>query len=173
VKELKKLGIKKLNKKASLRDLLFISGFLLLTAIVILVGYKLTNEINSQIATMDDIPARAITAGNTLEGFYPSIIDNSFLFLTVLIGIVALILAALVRIHPIFIPLFIIALVFIIFLSGVHSNIYQEMAANTHLSTLASNLTFTSLIMQYIPFIIGIFGILLMVVQYKLWQTQQ
>ena len=56
-----------------------------------------------------------------------------------------------------------------IFLSAVFSDIYQEMAANSELTALADQLVFTSHILTYLPLIIGVFGILLMIVMYKIW----
>lgn len=161
------------NKKGSAQDLLFIGIVLLFASVTILIGYKISDEINTEIQAKDIADSHGKTAVSSLNSNYPGVIDNSFLLLMIGLGIGALIFASLVRVHPIFIPFFIIMLALIIFFSGIFSNIYQEMADNSVLSTQADNLTFISTIMEYLPLIIGIFGTLLMVVMHKLWRDQQ
>ena len=161
------------SKRGSVQDILFIGVAMLFFSMVLLIGFKITNSFNDQIQVDDtiatfDIDGKARASSTTLTGFYSGIIDDSFLFLTIGLAIIALIFAALVRIHPIFIPFFFIALLFVIFLCGIFSNIYQEMAASPSLASEAAALTFTSLIMTYLPFIVGIVGTILMVVMYKL-----
>lgn len=159
------------NKKGSLEDIMFIGIILLFAAMVILIGFKVTSEFNDNVQTNDLIPANAKTSTQTLTDFYPGIVDNSFLFLTIGLCIATLVLAALVRIHPMFIAFYLIGLTIVVFVSGVLSNIYQEMAANANLAAQADQLTVITSIIEYLPFIIGIFGTLLMVVMYKLWRN--
>lgn len=161
------------NKKGSLLDIIYIAGFLLAAAMFILIGYKIMDSLNTEFQAHADIPADAKTASATLTGYYPSVIDNSFLFLTVGIALVTFVLAALVRIHPIFIAFYIIGLGFVIFLSAVYSNVYQEIASNTLMVSLANNLTVTTTIMGKLPWFVGIFGTILMLVMYKNWKLSQ
>lgn len=158
------------NKKGSALDLIFIGVILLFFAVVLLVGFKVSSEFNTQVQSQAGMPTEARTASSTLVGYYPGVIDNMFLLLSIGLAIAVLILAALVRIHPIFVPLYIISLIFFIFLSGVFSNIYQEMAASPELATEAAQLVITSHILEYLPLIIGIIGTILMVIQYKTWK---
>ncbi len=164
---------RRLHKKGSLQDLILFGVILLFFGMVLLIGFKITSEINNQLQASDFITADGKDAANTLTNYYPTVLDNSFLFLAIGMSIVTLILASLVRIHPIFIPFFIIGLIIVIFVSGIFSNIYQEMAANTELTALADQLTFTSKILTFLPFIVGIIGTLLMIVLYKTWQENQ
>lgn len=163
----------KKNKKGSLQDVILIGAVLLFFGIVLLIGSKVTDEWNTAIQARSDIPARAKVATSTLNADYGGAMDYGFLLLAFGLGIATLILAALVRIHPVFIPLYFIGLVLVVFLCGVFSNIYQEMAADTQLTTLADELVFTSHILTYLPLIVGVFGILLMIVMYKLWSVNQ
>ena len=151
---------------------------ILFFGVVVLIGFKISDEINTHVQASDiigqyDPGNNAKTASSKLVGYYPGILDNSFLFLAIGMGIATIILAALVRVHPIFIPLFFIGLIVVIFGCGLFSNIYQEMAATGQLSGYANQLTFTSLILNYLPLIVGVFGILLMIVMYKLWSVQE
>ena len=119
------------NKKGSAMDLLIIGVVLLFFGVVALIGFRVTSGINDQIQSMDVFPTNAKTASTTLTGHYSGVIDNSFLLLTIGLAIGAFVLAALVRVHPIFIPLFFLALILIIFFSGIFSNIYQEMETDS------------------------------------------
>lgn len=166
------------NKRGSVQDILFIAVILFVFAISVLIGFKIMAEINSNIQSSSiveqyDTDDHAQTASSTLTSMYPGVIDNSFLFLTIGLVIITLIMAAMVRIHPMFMVLFFIGLVIIIFVTGALSNVYQEMAASSSLSTEADQLVFISHIMEYLPFIIGIFGFILMIVMYKLYKNAE
>jgi len=165
--------LRKLNKKGSIQDLVFIAVVLLSLGMMVLFGFKVTTEFNNNIQTMSEIPTEAKTSTTSLLGNYSGTIDNTFLLLTIGLAIGALILASLVRVHPIFIPFFWISLLFVIFICGVLSNIYQETAAATQLSALADQLTFISHILEYLPFIVGVIGHILMAVLYKIWSNDQ
>lgn len=169
-KKIKMLKIKG-NKKGSLQDLIIIGAVLLFVGVIVLFGYKITSEFNDRVQVQAGMPAEARTAAATLTNHYSGTIDYGFLMLTVGLAIATLILAALVRIHPVFIPLFFIGLVIVIFLCAVFSNIYQEMAADVNLIAQADNLTFVTYILTYLPFIVGIFGFVLMMVMYKLYSV--
>jgi len=166
------MKVKKLGKKGSLQDLILIGTVLLFFAVIVLIGFKISSSINSNIQSGDTFTTEGKTASSQITGYYTSSLDNAFLFLTIGLSIVTLILAALVRVHPIFVVFFIIGFIILIFMSGVLSNIYSEMASNNQLSTEADQLTFISLIMGKLPLFIGIFGILLMVVMYKVWSYE-
>jgi len=164
---------KKMGKKGSLIDLIFIAIGLLLFAVVTLVAFKITSEFNDHIQTNDAIPAVAKDSTSTLVGHYSGTLDKSFLFLCIGMAMATFVLASLVRIHPIFIPFFIIALLFVIFFAGIFSNLYQEMAATPELAAQAEQLVFISHILTYLPFIVGILGTILCIVMYKLWNNAQ
>lgn len=161
------------NKKGSILDLIMIGSVLVFFGIVILFGFVISSNVNDKIQSMDEFPTEAKTASSSLVGNYSGVIDNSFLFLTMGLAMVTLIMAAMVRVHPMFIPLFIIALLFVIFLSGVFSNIYQGIAEDSNMVAYADQLTFTTTILEYLPIITGVIGTLLMVVMYKTWQNSQ
>jgi len=167
-----------MDKKGSLQDLILIGVILLFGSITILLGYKIVSEFDDKFQSSDviakyDTDNHARDASTTLKGYYPGVIDNTFLFLAIGLSIITIVLAALVRVHPMFIPLFFIGLIIVIFVMGILSNIYQEMAANPNLAEQAAQLTFIGHIMEYLPFIVGVFGFILMVIMYKLWKNAQ
>jgi len=161
-------GLRK-SKRGSLQDLIFIGVVLLVFGISIVIGFKISSEFNANIQADSRFPIESKSAASTLTNYYPGVIDNSFLFLAVGISIATLILAALVRIHPVFLVFFIIGWIFIIFLSGVFSNIYETMCLDTNLVAQCAELTNVAFIMKGLPLFIGVVGVLLMIVMYKVW----
>jgi len=108
--------IRKLNKKGSIQDLVFMGAVLLFFGMIVLFGFKVMDSFDEKIQDMTDIPSNAKAASTSLKGNFSGVIDNTFLLLTIGLIIGALILASLVRVHPIFIPFFWISLLFIIFI---------------------------------------------------------
>jgi len=162
-----------LNKKGSLIDIIFIVIGLLIFATTTLIGFTIVSAYNDHVLGNALMPTEAGVATQKLTDLFPSVIDGSFLILAIGMAIAAFIMASLVRVHPIFLPFFFIALIFVIFFAGVFSNIYQTMAANSILSVQADQLIFISNILTYLPFITGIFGSLLAITMYKIWSNSQ
>lgn len=165
------------NKKGSIQDMIFIATSLLAIAVVVLIVFKISDEINTKIQSNPNIikydtDSRGRNSFNQINSMYPGVIDNSFLFLTIGLAIVALAMAGMVRIHPAFFFLFIFILAIIIFLCGVFSNIYQEIAGNDEMLDLSSRLVFITNVMRFLPLIVGTVGILLSIVMYKTFQNQ-
>lgn len=157
------------NKRGSLIDIMFIGVVLLFFAIVVTIGLKVATEFEDNIDTnplFGDGESRESVEKVRVR--FTNTIDNTFLFLTIFLGLGTLALAALVVVHPIFIPFYFIGWVLVIYFSGILSNIYQAMAADTNLIAIANELTFINNILTALPIIIGVFGILLMIVMYKL-----
>lgn len=161
------------NKKGSIQDLVYIFVSLVSIAILILIVFKVSNEMNIKFQASSDINARGKSAFNSINNMYSGVLDNSFLILAFGLGIVALVFAMMVRVHPVFLVFFVIILAIIIFVCGVFSNLYQKMANDPELVSVAVQLTFIDNIMTYLPFIIGVFGFLLAIVMYKGWQENQ
>jgi len=158
-----------MNKKASLLDLIYIILVLFVFSLVVLIGLKMANSFNSNIQGMsstiiDDTTKQTL---NEVETKYTYSIDNAYLILLIFMCISMLILAAMVAVHPIFIPIYFIGWIFTIILGGIFSNVYQKMAEASDLAATASSLSFVSFIMQYMPIIVGVFGVVLMVIMYK------
>jgi hypothetical protein len=162
-----------MNKKGSLLDLVLIAVTLLIVAITTIFAYKIYDEFNTNFQANDDIDAKGKAASSQILAHFPGIIDNSFLFMALMLSLGAFVFAGLVRIHPIFFVFFIMGWAIVIFLAGIFSNVYTEISANAEFTALADNLKFTSLIMSYLPFIVGIFGFMLSIVMYKLWRVSE
>lgn len=165
--------MRKLNKKASAVDLFFVAIALTFLAVAVLIGSNIAIKFHEGIAanpTFQNDAPDAITYTNDAINNYTFSVNSGFLFLTVFFVIATLTLAALVRIHPIFIPIFIIALIFLIFFCGIMSNIYSGVAENTAMKDTVSRYAMMHKIMVGLPFIVGVLGIILMIVMYKNYQ---
>ena len=159
-----------INKRGSLLDVAFVAIMLFFTATVILFGYKITASLNDKVQDSSIVDSYGKQSFNTLEGYYPTVLDSSFLFITIGVVIATIAMAALVRVHPIFIIFYIIGWVMIIILSGVFSNVYETMAENGQLSGVSTNLTIINTIMTYLPIIVGVLGTIIAIVMYKTWR---
>jgi len=169
----KRFGKRFLNKKASLLDLFFVSGVVLFFVIFALISFKVVSEWDDGVQDLDIFPSTSKDASTEIKSFYSGVIDNTFLFFVLGMGIGTLILAAMVRVHPIFMIPAILVYALLIFFGGVVANIYHEFASTTELIAQANQLTFISNIMTYFPVVIGVFGALLMIVMYKQWEIAQ
>ena len=158
------------NKKGSVLDLIFLGMFALVFAFTILIGFKITTEFNTIIQANADIPTEAKTASTSLLSEYSTSLDYGFLFFIVGLSMVVMILAALVRVHPIFIVLYVIGLVMVIFFAGIFSNIYQEMADSTEMAALSGQLLFVDKVMTFLPWFVAVVGTLLCIIMYKGYQ---
>jgi hypothetical protein len=156
-----------MNKKASLQDIGMAAIIVVVVGIMILFGAKFMTELNTKVQANNVITTDGKIASSTLTAHYSGAIDNSFLLLAIGLSMGALILAALVRVHPIFIPIYILLLIFLIFVCGIFSNIYQEMAATSEMTATADTLTFVTNILTYLPLIVGVIGSLLAIIMYK------
>lgn len=165
--------VKRINKKGTIQDLILIMVLLTVFAVGTLIVYKISDEINTKFLEEGLLTDRGEKAYSQINNMYPSVIDNSFLVLVVGLSIGALILAFLVRVHPVFFVGFLLVLIIIIFLSGVMSNIYLEIANNDEFTNVASNLTFITHIIGKLPLIIGVIGFLIAIVMYKQFQVGQ
>ena len=160
------------NKKGSIQDIILMGIVALFFSVVVLIGLKVATEFKGNIDSNSVFDVGlSRSAVDTSITRYTRAVDNMFLFLIFFMGIVTLILAALIRVHPIFVPLFFIGLVITIFLTAIFANIYQEISSDTELSTITADLPFMNNIMLILPVIVGVFGLFLMFILYKLWSV--
>lgn len=165
------------NKRGSILDVLLVGVVLFVFAVSALLGLMVTNKFMSKVSDMSGNPmlnsTQASSAGASLESMYPGVIDGSVLFLCVGMFIVAIILAGMVRIHPIFIAIAIIAWIIMIIICAALSNTYEKVALDPQMSQYADKMMFTTTILGILPWIIAIFGAIIMIVMYKSWSNSQ
>lgn len=163
----------KRNKKGSLIDILFWVGVLFVLTFIGIISLVMLTNINNTFQASSIIPASAKAASAEALSQFPGALDNSFLILTIFAVISTFILASLVRVHPIFIVFYLIALVVVVFFSALVSNMYQEMAAQPALISAANQFAIMSYIMEYLPLFVGVIGSILAMVMFKLWSNAQ
>jgi len=162
----------KRNKKAGAPELVYMFLALIVFSMLILIGYTIYSNIDERFQAHSDVTTRAKAASTQVKDKFTGVLDNSFLLLAFIIAIGALIMASLVRVHPAFFVAYLIALVLIIFMSGVFSNIYQQASDSPELAEYAADLTFVDNIMNYLPFFVGVVGSILAIVMFKLRQEE-
>ena len=164
---------KMIHKKGSAQDLILVMGIIFGAAMIFLIGFVIMNEINDGIQGSSVTESRSKTASTKLLGYYPGVIDNAFLFLTVGLCMLTLVMAALVRVSPVFVFFFFIIYVFTIVVSGALSNAYVEASTSPAIIAQGSQLGGIGFVLTYLPLIIGVFGGLLAVVMYVNWRSMQ
>ena len=171
--EAKMIGIptdiekKMFKKKGSITDLFFIVVGLFIFAFTILISFKIVTDMDTNFQAMSIIPTQAKTISSYIVNFFPNVLDGLFLFLFMGMFIISIILAFLVPTSPVFFFFYLITYPFLIFISAVVSNIYEEMYLSSALNSFATQLPIVHYILQYLPFLIGIFGLVLAIVIYK------
>lgn len=155
------------NKRGSIQDIILLIVFASVISIVAIIGFKVATEFNDQFGSMDNVPTMASDGTNQVTGYFTSVIDNSFFIVIIAISLGTLALAALIRVHPVFIFFFIIALAVLIVVAMTMSNIYYEMASTTQLQAEADQLTFISTVMTYLPWFVAVLGTLVAIIMYK------
>jgi len=158
------------GKKGSIQDFALIIVSFVAVALAVLICFNLIENIGGALRDSGEMPDESIEAMQSVTNLYPGVLDNVFLLLLVGLCIVALIMAALVRIHPIFIALFVLLLIIVIFLSAVFAHIYESVAEQPAFAEMAAKLTFISHIMVVLPWIVGVLGGALTIVMMKTWE---
>lgn len=168
--------MRKIHKKGSLLDLFFFAILFAFFSLSILLGTTIASKFvdkvgESQVITdiEPDLAGKTVQAKNSFIGS----MDGAFLFAAIMVALGMLILASLVRIHPIFIPVFIVPYLFLIFISAALSNVYQKMASNATIGEIANQYAAMNNFMTFYPIVVGVLGVILMVVMYKQWSVAQ
>jgi hypothetical protein len=156
------------DKRGSLDDLFVAFIAVAVFAVITLIVGTAVIHLNGEFQARSDIPTEAKTASTAIEGHVTHTLDNLFLMFFMGIFIIILVLAALTKIHPIFVPIYILGLMVATGVSAFVSNLWTQMASNPNLTATASEMTFMNLILGRLPIFVFVFGILTMVVLYKI-----
>jgi hypothetical protein len=151
--------------KGSILDL---AGILFLVFVLIISGFlsfKFYLTFKEKYSQMPLSPAeqtildKGTASYNVLLASIPFIIIGS--------GIGAIVLAFLIPSHPIFLPISILALALFVILSTAFSNFLWEFLNAQQIVTIANQFPLIAGIIQYLPYIIAIFGFVLIIVMYS------
>lgn len=160
----KKMEIRKINKKGDIENLFyFIVTMLGLALFIIILAYvvpKVTDEMKKT-----DMNESSYVRDMFSES--DAIIDRlDPVYLIVFAGLIIAILITsfFINSHPIFIPIYIFLLGFVVVVGVIANHVYDEFAANTDLATAAASQTFMISIMDnFVLILIGV-GILSMII---------
>lgn len=152
--------------KGSILDL---AGIIFLVCGMIVSGFIITKfyfsfkeaylNTTNPTQTEKEILSKGETVSKVFLGAIPFIVIGS--------GIGAIVLAFLIPSHPVFLPISIIALIIFVILSTAFSNFLWEFLNATPIVSIANQYPLIASIVQYLPYIIAIFGFVLIVVMYS------
>jgi len=151
--------------KGSVLDLagiIFLTCGLIIGGFIAFMFYTAFKEKYSEMSiseTEQKILEKGVTIYNVLLSSIPFIIIGS--------GIGAIVLAFLIPSHPIFLPISILALAIFVILSTVFSNFLWEFLNSQPIIAIANQFPLIASIVQYFPYIIAVFGTLLIIVMYS------
>lgn len=154
-------------------DLAFITVGMVIFGVVLLMAYKFSSGFNDQIQTNPVFTDEGRAASAQVTALYPGVLDNSVLFIIIGLSVVTLITASMVRVHPIFIPIFLFFWVFLIIMAAIFSNFYEGFHDAPVLSDVSQDFTFLPLVLLRLPWFIAVIGMILMIVMYKTWSNSQ
>ncbi len=151
-----------MNKRGGMADLIFIIIILFALAACTLVGSLVYSSWKSESADIINTSptAQAITdKGSEVM----SIMDYVFLLVLVGLTISTLLLAFMIRTHPVlfFASLFMLAIAILI--AAQFSNIYEEFIADGEVSSTAADYTITTYVMSHLPTVILIIGCMVLI----------
>ena len=173
-KELNKSFEKFLNdNRASIQDIFYIVIGFFVVAVCLLFVFKLVSSANTNMQGMDVLTDEAKSMSSSITTFIPQSFDVGMLILFIGMMIAMLILAMLVPVHPVFMVFYLIILVIGVVFGGFLSNFYESIATNEALAVEASQFYWMGLIFRYLPMLMGVFGLVLMVVMYKVYGGSQ
>jgi len=152
------------NKKGSIEDIFFFIVTLLgLALFIIIIAYVIPTVIDEMEKT--DLNESASVRSMFDEGEETiDRLDSVYLIIFAGLIISILIVSFMINSHPIFIPIYIFLLGFAIVIGVIANKVYDEFAAHTDLSTIASNQTFMVAIMDHFISIIVAVGVISMII---------
>lgn len=154
------------DKRGSIQDVVFTMVGLIAFGIVILVVLHAVNQFNNEWQSNSVVPQNSKNIASSATTKITTAYDGMMLFAVVLISMITIGLAAAVPVNAVFLPFFIIGLVFVTFLSGAASEAYTEMSVGEMASTSAT-LPITSTILKGLPIIVTVLGVIVMIAMFK------
>ena len=154
------------NKKGFLGDIVYIGIFMFVFAVMILVGYLMLTNINTNFQASDDISTQAKTMLNTQETRYTNVWDGIFAFIFIGLSIAAIISAFLIDTHPIFFILSLLFIAFFIIAFAILANAYYTLESADAFIGFAEDFVAMHYIMNHLAHYIVIEGFLISLALY-------
>lgn len=152
------------GKKAQIIDLLYMGMILLMLAILGLIMYKVITDVSDQFAADDAIDAEYRAYTDNYKTKLPNMLQQLFMIVLIGVAIVTMVASFMVRSHPIFYGLMIIVLAFMTWVNAIYANFWQEFAADTAWSSLATEMPMINYIMEYFPLVMLVISLIIVIV---------
>lgn len=156
------------NKRADASGFILFGILLFFFAVSLLVGAFTTSKLKSAItgSALNDTTI-APTIVTRMDDVTNTSIQNGYVVIFVFLIVGLLLSSFLVRIHPIFIFIYIIFLGVSIFVSAILANIYQELTEVSLINSVASQQTMITWIMSHIALIMLGVGALSLIITFS------
>lgn len=146
------------SKGQTFIDVITLLFFLFVIGVSVIIGLMVTNNLNDEIQADTDMSAEAQNASQGFTDNYPGLFDKLFLFFLFLFWIFLIVSSFLIDTHPIFFAVSIILLLFVFGLSMIMGNAYEEVAADSELTTYAAEFPIMNWVMSNILIVSIIIG---------------
>jgi len=155
------------NKRGDVSDIITFMVIIFFLAIALLVTAFAVNEMK-EVITGSDLNKTNVATSSTdhMDQMISTTIQYGYISIFAFLIIGMLISAFMVRIHPVFLFIYIIFLAISIFIGVPLANTYQKVSEVDALSAIASQQTLIEWTMQYMPFILLGVGALSMIVTF-------
>lgn len=143
----KMLHIRRMNRKGSVEDIILIAIICLFVAIIGIVVIKFMGMMNTQIQAKTDVPQVAKDVSSAVTARLPKWLDSAFIFIYVMLIIVAFVFAMLVDTNPVFLVITFIYTFFLVIISKICGSIWTALIADATLAADAASLPIISFMM--------------------------
>jgi len=122
------------GRRGTAADSIFYVVLIFLFAVVIIVGYKVSDGINDAIQEQDRIPASGKGYVDSFHNRYANIFDYGFLIIVVFLWIATIVSGMLFETHPALYFVAAFMLFIVLLLAMVFGNVYAELEATESLA---------------------------------------
>ena len=166
------------SKKGSLVDVIMYTIIMFVLGIFIIFGYKLMSIINDEIQANPDLSTSAKEIMSSSESRYVSLFDGIFITVFVLLGVVIVVGAYFVYMHPVFYVPSLFIMVFLILLAAILANVFYDVTTTGDLVESRDHFTMIKFIMgtednphTFVPFIV-VLGFMVLIVSYAKYSSE-
>lgn len=162
------------NKKGDIQSIYVMILVLFIIGVIAIVFVKAFRDATAELKATEDLneSASAMTAIKVAEERSLPLLD--YLFLAVFIGMTlgVIISSIYIDVHSAFIVVFILGWIITIVVGAILANAYVEVTDESEIATVATEFTFTEIVMEKLPIIVFVIGIIVMIVLYGKGKSQ-
>lgn len=150
------------GKKGFIGDLGLVMAVLFIIALVVIIGYKIFDSYNDKWQTQTSVSNESKVYIQETHDRYVGLWDGIFMFVFALLTIALFVSATQLGTRPEFFFITLIVLVFMIGASAVISNSYETISTNDSINSTSSQFEFIPFIMINMPYVVLMFGFVIM-----------